>query len=75
MASVVMGLQYPHVRVASALVEAIAVSVRLGLQHDFVELTHAKRAALATRKYFSFKEEATMNIDDHLRCSDEIDIK
>ena len=75
MASVIMGLQYPHVWVASALVKAIAVRVGLGLQHNFVELTHAKRAALATRKHFCLKQEATVNVDNYLRCSDEIDIK
>ena len=75
MASVVMGLEHPHVWVASALVKTIAIRVSLGLQHNFVEFTHTKRAALTTREHLCFKQETTVNVDYHLRCADEVDVE
>jgi hypothetical protein len=74
-AAVVVGFEYPHVRVASARIDSIAIRSQLCIQHHFVEFAYSERSSLATCEYFGFEEESTVDVDDYLRSADQIDIQ
>ncbi len=54
------------------MINAIAVGIALGREHDLIQFAHAKCAVLAPGKYFGFKTETAVNVDDNLGCTDEV---
>ena len=75
MTAVVVGLENPHVRVRSGLVDAVAVGTLLCIAHELVELAHAERATLTTGKHLRLEQESAVNVHHNLRRALEIDIQ
>jgi len=75
MAAVVVGLQHPHVRVASGGVDAVSVSRGLRVEHHLVQFGDAERATLASREHVGLEAKATGDVDHDLAGADQIHVE
>ena len=63
-----MALARPHVGMAILGIQTVAVTLILRVEHQILELLHAEGMGLAPLDHGGFKQEAAVDIHDHLRA-------